>query len=139
MEARDHLPELVTLMVEHDLAGQGIDLDAARQMAPTDSLRRLSDERRPIFDIAGQRVWVVGHTGMVGSAVVRRLKAEDVGELITARSSSVDLSRQADVVAQLHSIRMWSHEPAVISRAKPRCSASSQRRPSISSISGTKT
>jgi GDP-L-fucose synthase len=48
----------------------------------------------PLFDLAGKRVWVAGHTGMVGSAVVRRLESEQIGELITARSSEVDLRRQ---------------------------------------------
>jgi len=44
--------------------------------------------------LAGKRVWVAGHTGMVGSALVRRLEDEDISELITAPSSAVDLSRQ---------------------------------------------
>ncbi|MGH3649941.1 MAG: GDP-L-fucose synthase family protein [Acidimicrobiia bacterium] len=48
----------------------------------------------PIFEITGTRGWVGGHTGMVGSGVVRRLESEDIGELITARSSEVDLRRQ---------------------------------------------
>ena len=45
-------------------------------------------------ELAGARVWVAGHTGLVGSAVVRRLEKESVGTLITARSSEVDLRRQ---------------------------------------------
>ena len=29
------------------------------------------------FKLAGKRIWVAGHRGMVGSAVMRRLVAED--------------------------------------------------------------
>ena len=47
-----------------------------------------------VYDLTGKRVWVAGHTGMVGSAIVRRLEREPVGDLITARSSEVDLTRQ---------------------------------------------
>ena len=47
------------------------------------------------YDLAGKRVWVSGHTGMVGSAIVRRLADEDVAEIITATSSEVDLRNQA--------------------------------------------
>ena len=28
------------------------------------------------FDLTGKRIWVAGHRGMVGAAVVRRLAAE---------------------------------------------------------------
>lgn len=48
------------------------------------------------FDLTGKDVWVAGHTGMVGSAVVRRLADEPVGRLIAAKSSEVDLRRQQD-------------------------------------------
>ncbi len=45
------------------------------------------------FDIAGKRVYVAGHQGMVGSALVCRLA--DCGcELITASHSEIDLERQ---------------------------------------------
>jgi GDP-L-fucose synthase len=49
------------------------------------------------FDPAGQRVWVAGHLGMVGSALVRRLQREPIGELITASRAELDLRRQSDV------------------------------------------
>lgn len=48
----------------------------------------------PLFDLTGARVWVAGHTGMVGSAVVRRLAAEPIAEVITATSAELDLRRQ---------------------------------------------
>lgn len=46
------------------------------------------------FDLSGKRVWVAGHRGMVGSAVVRRLEREAIGELITSTRREVDLRRQ---------------------------------------------
>jgi GDP-L-fucose synthase len=46
----------------------------------------------------GKRVWVAGHRGMAGSAIVRRLAREDC-EVITAARSELDLLRQADVEA----------------------------------------
>jgi GDP-L-fucose synthase len=51
------------------------------------------------YDLTGKRVWVAGHGGLVGSALVRRLGDEPIGALITATSAEVDLRRQADVEA----------------------------------------
>lgn len=48
------------------------------------------------FDISGKRVWVVGHQGMVGSAIVRALGARDI-KLVTVERADLDLTRQADV------------------------------------------
>ncbi|MHA6264135.1 GDP-L-fucose synthase [Arenibacterium sp. CAU 1754] len=48
------------------------------------------------FDLAGKRVWVAGHRGMVGSAIVRRLASEDA-EVLTAGRSELDLRDQAGV------------------------------------------
>jgi GDP-L-fucose synthase len=45
------------------------------------------------FDLDGRRVWVAGHTGMVGQALVRRLADEPV-DVVTATSSEVDLIDQ---------------------------------------------
>ncbi|WP_369062151.1 GDP-L-fucose synthase [Caulobacter sp. 73W] len=49
-----------------------------------------------IFPLAGKRVWVAGHRGMVGSAIMRRLASEDC-ELVTATRSEVDLEVPAQV------------------------------------------
>jgi GDP-L-fucose synthase len=49
-----------------------------------------------IFPLQGKRVWVAGHRGMVGSAIVRRLDGEGC-EVLTAERSAVDLMRQDDV------------------------------------------
>ena len=46
-----------------------------------------------IFDLAGKRIYVAGHRGMVGSAIVRRLAAVPC-EVITAGRAEVDLERQ---------------------------------------------
>lgn len=51
---------------------------------------------KPIFSLAGRRIWVAGHTGMVGGAVVRRLRAESC-ETITIGRAEVDLRRQEAV------------------------------------------
>lgn len=48
------------------------------------------------FPLAGKRIWVAGHRGMVGSALVRRLAGEDC-ELLSEPRSELDLARQADV------------------------------------------
>ena len=48
------------------------------------------------FALAGRRVFVAGHRGMVGSAIVRRLAAEDC-EVLTLARREVDLRRQAAV------------------------------------------
>lgn len=50
-----------------------------------------------VFDLAGKRVWVAGHRGMVGAAIVRRLESEGCAEIITATRAEVDLTRQSAV------------------------------------------
>jgi len=46
------------------------------------------------FDLTGKRVFVAGHRGMVGSAIVRRLASEDCDVLIATRAE-LDLKDQA--------------------------------------------
>jgi len=48
------------------------------------------------YQLEGKRIWVAGHRGMVGSAVVRRLGAEGC-TVLTAGRDEVDLTRQAEV------------------------------------------
>ncbi len=48
------------------------------------------------FDLNGKRVWVAGHRGLVGSALVRRLASEDC-VLMTTERSTVDLQCGAAV------------------------------------------
>jgi GDP-L-fucose synthase len=48
------------------------------------------------FRLEGRRVWVAGHRGLAGSALVRRLASEDV-EILTADRTELDLTRQRDV------------------------------------------
>jgi GDP-L-fucose synthase len=50
------------------------------------------------YDISGKAVWVTGHRGMVGSAVVRRLSHESC-HVLTAEHAALDLRRQAEVEA----------------------------------------
>lgn len=50
------------------------------------------------YDLQGKKVWVAGHRGMVGSAIVRRLASEDC-EILTADRSELDLKDQAAVSA----------------------------------------
>jgi len=48
------------------------------------------------FPLSGRRVFVAGHRGMVGQALVRRL-ASSGAEVLTAERQSLDLRRQEDV------------------------------------------
>lgn len=50
------------------------------------------------YSLAGKRVWVAGHRGMVGSALMRRLASENC-ELLTVGREKVDLRRQDQVEA----------------------------------------
>ena len=49
-----------------------------------------------IYSLDGKAVWVAGHRGLVGSAVVRRLQQEPISSLIVVGSDEVDLRRQED-------------------------------------------
>ncbi|MHA7871069.1 MAG: GDP-L-fucose synthase [Hyphococcus sp.] len=49
------------------------------------------------YSLEGKRVWVAGHRGMVGSAIVRRLQRERCGAILTVSRDALDLTRQHDV------------------------------------------
>jgi len=49
-----------------------------------------------LYDLAGKRIFVAGHRGMVGSALVRRLAQEDC-EILVADRARVDFRHQASV------------------------------------------
>ncbi len=66
------------------------------------------------FELTDRRVWVAGHSGMVGSALVRRLGREDC-ELVTVDHAGLDLRRQAEVEEWLAETRP---EVVVIAAAK---------------------
>jgi len=55
---------------------------------------------KTMFSLKGKRIWVAGHRGMVGSAIVRRLQQEDC-EVITIARHAVDLTRQSETEAWL--------------------------------------
>jgi len=57
-----------------------------------------------IYPLAGKRVWVAGHAGLVGQALIRRLAHEDC-ELLSVRRAELDLRRQSDVEAWMTSAK----------------------------------
>ena len=61
-----------------------------------------------MFDLKGKRVFVAGHRGLVGSALVRRLQQENC-DILTATREEVDLRCQKDT-------NYWiqSHQPDLI-------------------------
>ena len=56
------------------------------------------------FELAGRRVWVAGHRGMVGSALRRRLAREHC-RILTVTRQDCDLRRQAAVERWLGAAR----------------------------------
>jgi GDP-L-fucose synthase len=57
-----------------------------------------------MFALDGRRIWVAGHRGMVGSALVRRLSADGL-TVVTTGDKRIDMTRQADVEAFMASQR----------------------------------
>src|SRR4029077_3269594 len=58
----------------------------------------------PLFALRGRRVFVAGHHGLVGSAIVRRLAEVDC-EVLTVAHDRLDLLRQDDTAAYLRSAK----------------------------------
>lgn len=57
------------------------------------------------YDLTGKRVWVAGHRGMVGSAIVRRLASENVKDILLAGREDVDLTNQSEVIQWMNDNR----------------------------------
>lgn len=60
------------------------------------------------FSLSGKRVWVAGHRGMVGGAIVRRLESENC-TVLKATHTELDLTLQKDVEDW-----MAVHKPEVV-------------------------
>src|SRR4249920_587727 len=56
------------------------------------------------FSLEGKRVWVAGHRGMAGSAIVRRLAAERC-ELVSVGREQLDLRNQGAVETWMQKVR----------------------------------
>jgi GDP-L-fucose synthase len=67
-----------------------------------------------LFPLSGRRIFVAGHRGMVGSALIRRLAQED-SRILTAGRDAVDLRKQA-------AVDRWfdEHRPEVVLLAAAR-------------------
>jgi GDP-L-fucose synthase len=61
-----------------------------------------------IFSLKGKKIWVAGHRGMAGSAMVRRLQKEDC-EILTVDRGGADLRRQDQTERW-----METHRPDVV-------------------------
>ncbi|WP_108658965.1 GDP-L-fucose synthase [Acuticoccus kandeliae] len=70
---------------------------------------------RELFSLNGKRVWVAGHRGMVGQAIVRRLAEEGCSEILTVSRAELDLRDRAAVKAWLA-----KHRPDVVFDAAAR-------------------
>ena len=83
---------------------------------------------RTPFELKGKTVFVAGHRGMVGGALVRRLAQEDV-ELLTVARSEVDLRDQAAVtLVRRQSARrrcFWRRPRSAASSPTTRCAPNS--------------
>lgn len=68
----------------------------------------LKNGKKFLYSLCGKRIFVAGHNGMVGSAVVRALNKIDCS-ILTAERQELDLLRQTDVEAW-----MASNKPDVV-------------------------
>ncbi len=66
------------------------------------------------YDLAGKRVWVAGHRGMVGGAIARRLASEGC-EVLTVSRDELDLTDQRAVLGWMH-----NHRPQAVFLAAAR-------------------
>ena len=67
-----------------------------------------------LYNLKGKRIWVAGHNGMVGGAILRRLEQEDC-EIITAGRHVLDLVKQNAVQEWM---RMEKPDAIILAAAK---------------------
>ena len=54
---------------------------------------KMPDPKKELYSLKSKRVWVAGHRGMVGSALVRRLESEDC-QILCVEREALDLCNQ---------------------------------------------
>src|SRR5450755_1495375 len=67
---------------------------AASAAAEVSRFASIGSNTRVMYD---SPIYVSGHNGLVGSAIVRRLRAEGAAQLLLRTRKELDLRRQADV------------------------------------------
>ena len=65
--------------------------------------------------VEAPRIYVAGHRGMVGSAIVRALKAQGHADIVTRTRAELDLTDQASWITPT-----GAHSPVRRDRRKPR-------------------
>lgn len=65
----------------------------------------MADTADVIYPLGGKRVWVAGHRGMVGSALVRRLARENPADILKVTRQEVDLRDPAAVLQWMSDAR----------------------------------
>ena len=57
----------------------------------------ITHPKKIVYSLEGKRVWVAGHRGMVGSAIIRRLAQENCAEILTVSRQDLNLVNQRAV------------------------------------------
>jgi GDP-L-fucose synthase len=73
-----------------------------------------SNRDAPLFDFKGKRVYVAGHKGMVGAAIVRRLASEEC-EILVVDRQVLDLTRRTETE---HWIKSTKPDAVIMAAAK---------------------
>lgn len=59
---------------------------------------------KELFRLSGKRIWVAGHRGMVGSAIVRRLQRENC-EVLTVKKDELDLRESSNTRRWIETVK----------------------------------
>jgi GDP-L-fucose synthase len=77
---------------------------AISAVSRADRLQLNMNQQMTQFSLARKRVWVAGHRGMVGAALVRRLSSENC-DILTVDRATLDLMQQEAVAAWMAKVR----------------------------------